>query len=270
MSRTKLFVQDSLKVLTGLSLVAGEQVKLLSATSLSGIAKVTVDRNLQQQQTEKTFESGKGQAEQIFQNGVPQAEQAFQGEAGQTEQAVQRGGDGEIQSHLHNGFQQSSQRNPTEYSGADALQQEFGSSVNTNDAAFHFSLESDASDASDHSLLDAFTPRAVPESRFARLMQFGGCFFDVYMNCSTQLRDGCWIKLWCRFSSLTEDWRCVAGALFERSFINNSKGPTTNASNNIFVNEDNAKKLINSLCRMRGAALKIAQMLSIQGAKLCI
>merc|ERR1711988_1309596 len=41
-------------------------------------------------------------------------------------------------------------------------------------------------------------------------------------------------------------------------------GPTANASNNIFVNEDNAKKLINSLCRMRGAALKIAQMLSIQ------
>lgn len=36
------------------------------------------------------------------------------------------------------------------------------------------------------------------------------------------------------------------------------------------LTEANLEKIVNTLCRMRGAALKLGQMLSIQGKQICL
>jgi aarF domain-containing kinase len=38
-------------------------------------------------------------------------------------------------------------------------------------------------------------------------------------------------------------------------------------ADNPFLTEANAERIVNTLCRVRGAALKLGQMLSIQGSR---
>ena len=55
-----------------------------------------------------------------------------------------------------------------------------------------------------------------------------------------------------------------AGALSEwrkRTFNNEQ---THYISNSVFVNEENSQRIVDTLCKVRGAALKLGQMLSIQ------
>lgn len=48
-------------------------------------------------------------------------------------------------------------------------------------------------------------------------------------------------------------------------FKADTEGSTTSVSANPFLTTSNAEKIVQTLCKVRGAALKLGQMLSIQG-----
>lgn len=73
----------------------------------------------------------------------------------------------------------------------------------------------------------------VPSSRFGRLMQYGGLATGM------------------GFGAVTEAMRRATGG--------------ASSGGSIMMSEGNVTRLVNSLSKMRGAALKLGQMLSIQG-----
>lgn len=55
------------------------------------------------------------------------------------------------------------------------------------------------------------------------------------------------------------------GQLMSGIFKADTEGSTTSVSANPFLTTSNAEKIVQTLCKVRGAALKLGQMLSIQG-----
>lgn len=87
--------------------------------------------------------------------------------------------------------------------------------------------------------------REIPSSRVGRLMNFG--------NLVAGLGAGALSELTKRTLGLKES---------------NSKGDNVdsllNSSKSLFLTEENAQRIVDTLCKVRGAALKLGQMLSIQ------
>ncbi|KAG7673327.1 hypothetical protein Ndes2526B_g03232 [Nannochloris sp. 'desiccata'] len=103
-----------------------------------------------------------------------------------------------------------------------------------------------------------FAPRerAVPSNSFSRALGFAGLGASLIFGTAKD--------------SVTRAWR---GGGSSSSSSSNSSGTTISDSGNTtanaavyssFLSESNAERLAEALCRMRGAALKLGQMLSIQ------
>ncbi|EDO39580.1 predicted protein, partial [Nematostella vectensis] len=80
--------------------------------------------------------------------------------------------------------------------------------------------------------------RAVPTSRVGRLVNYGGLLASVTLGAISEI---------------------TKGQLGLKQVDNLSK-----KTGSAFLTEANVQKIVNTLCRMRGAALKLGQMLSIQ------
>lgn len=84
--------------------------------------------------------------------------------------------------------------------------------------------------------------RRVPASRISRLMNYGALTAGLGMGAlAEQTR---------RTLGISQNGGVTAGAILDKS--------------NPFLTEANAERIVNTLCRVRGAALKLGQMLSIQ------
>ncbi|XP_071163945.1 atypical kinase COQ8B, mitochondrial-like [Mytilus edulis] len=84
--------------------------------------------------------------------------------------------------------------------------------------------------------------RRVPASRIGRLMNYGALTAGLGMGAlAEQTR---------RTLGISQNGGVTAGAILDKS--------------NPFLTEANAERIVNTLCRVRGAALKLGQMLSIQ------
>jgi hypothetical protein len=71
-----------------------------------------------------------------------------------------------------------------------------------------------------------------------------------------------WSRLWHYAGLATEMGLGAAQEALKRA---TSKEQGEGGSSGLLLNERNAERLVRSLCRMRGAALKLGQMLSLQG-----
>ncbi len=80
--------------------------------------------------------------------------------------------------------------------------------------------------------------RAIPESNLGRLISFGGLAVNLGIG--------------------------AAGEAIRRSMGNAPSVSNGSSASSVFVSERNAQVLVDALCRMRGAALKLGQFLSIQ------
>ncbi|VDK76422.1 unnamed protein product [Gongylonema pulchrum] len=87
--------------------------------------------------------------------------------------------------------------------------------------------------------------RRVPSSRVARFAQFGQLGVSLAMGAVAE----------------------VAKRTLGISKVPNSSAESEKVGikENPFMTEANAEKIVRTLCRVRGAALKLGQMLSIQG-----
>ncbi len=81
--------------------------------------------------------------------------------------------------------------------------------------------------------------RAVPASRLSRLVNFGGLAAGLGLGTATEVAK--------RAVGLSEDTNMGSALL----------------------SEANMERIVSTLCRMRGAALKIGQMISLQGVYIC-
>lgn len=66
------------------------------------------------------------------------------------------------------------------------------------------------------------------------------------------------------FGSITDSVSRTLGGSSSSSSDSSGQGSSGSNVYSNFITESNAERLANALCRMRGAALKIGQMLSIQ------
>uniref|UniRef100_A0A1I7VHQ6 ABC1 domain-containing protein n=1 Tax=Loa loa TaxID=7209 RepID=A0A1I7VHQ6_LOALO len=90
--------------------------------------------------------------------------------------------------------------------------------------------------------------RKVPSSRIARFAQFGQLGVSLIMGAAAEV------------SKRTLGFSKPANRSADNSI--------TSATGNPFMTEANAEKIVRTLCRVRGAALKLGQMLSIQDSDL--
>ncbi|XP_027196608.1 ubiquinone biosynthesis protein COQ8, mitochondrial [Dermatophagoides pteronyssinus] len=86
--------------------------------------------------------------------------------------------------------------------------------------------------------------RKVPANRFARVLSFGGLAVSMGFGAAEELA------------------KRVVGA------VDNDKVENSVFSTNLFLTKNNAQKIVDTLCQVRGAALKLGQMLSIQDNEL--
>ncbi len=104
--------------------------------------------------------------------------------------------------------------------------------------------------------------RKVPSSQFGRFWHFTGfphrCFSKVY---SQKVLQQAWVLE--QYRKLLRDWFKVVNFEITRSITHPQKGKESPTS--AVLSEANVKRLADGLARMRGAALKLGQMLSIQG-----
>ncbi|KAH7642962.1 abc1-like protein 2 [Dermatophagoides farinae] len=91
--------------------------------------------------------------------------------------------------------------------------------------------------------------RKVPANRLSRVLSFGGLAVSMGFSAAEELAK-----------------RIVVGAVDN----NNNNGKTENSvfATNLFLTKNNAQKIVDTLCQVRGAALKLGQMLSIQDNEL--
>uniref|UniRef100_A0A1I8EGX8 ABC1 domain-containing protein n=1 Tax=Wuchereria bancrofti TaxID=6293 RepID=A0A1I8EGX8_WUCBA len=90
--------------------------------------------------------------------------------------------------------------------------------------------------------------RKVPSSRIARFAQFGQLGVGLIMGAAAEVS------------------RRTLG--FSKPANPSANTSITSATGNPFMTEANAEKIVRTLCRVRGAALKLGQMLSIQDSEL--
>ncbi len=57
----------------------------------------------------------------------------------------------------------------------------------------------------------------------------------------------------------------AASNLAKRAFGMDDSFKIDGKQSSIFLSEENAQRIVNTLCKVRGAALKLGQMLSLQG-----
>ncbi|KAK4303029.1 hypothetical protein Pmani_024923 [Petrolisthes manimaculis] len=92
-------------------------------------------------------------------------------------------------------------------------------------------------------LAETAQARKVPHSRLGRLMSFGGLAAGLGVG-------------------------TVAEVTRRRLGINQGKGAGSLLDGSPFLTEANAKRIVDTLCKVRGAALKLGQMMSIQDSSL--
>ncbi|VDP15857.1 unnamed protein product, partial [Onchocerca flexuosa] len=90
--------------------------------------------------------------------------------------------------------------------------------------------------------------RKVPSSRIARFAQFGQLGVSLTVGAAAEIS------------------KRTLG--FNKRVSSSADTSITSASENPFLTEANAEKIVRTLCRVRGAALKLGQMLSIQDSDL--
>uniref|UniRef100_A0A915EJU5 ABC1 atypical kinase-like domain-containing protein n=1 Tax=Ditylenchus dipsaci TaxID=166011 RepID=A0A915EJU5_9BILA len=95
------------------------------------------------------------------------------------------------------------------------------------------------------SVMNSSRERAVPSSRLARVANFGMLAFGLGGG------------------ALAEVTRRTLGITREDKF-NSTVDKVVSPNTNPFLTEANAERIVGTLCRVRGAALKLGQMLSIQ------
>jgi len=79
----------------------------------------------------------------------------------------------------------------------------------------------------------------------------------ILTKCSLFLQEQQYLQCVCSVESLTHFFICLAIYMFisENSILDK----------NLLLTEANASRIVDTLCKVRGAALKVGQMLSIQG-----
>ncbi|CAH8524587.1 unnamed protein product [Dicrocoelium dendriticum] len=87
--------------------------------------------------------------------------------------------------------------------------------------------------------LDTAKERRVPSSRIGRVVGFGNLVVGLGLSAATE-----WTKRKVGFSGSSKD--------------------SPEEHNNPFLTDENLERIVDTLCRMRGAALKLGQLLSIQ------
>lgn len=118
------------------------------------------------------------------------------------------------------------------------------------------------------------TAAAMPTSRVSRLLHYGGTLLAE--NRTGTIRAECCLSIshlfTTMFSALIRNIGLAAslgvGAFTETVRRSVGRG-TANAESPVFLTPANMDRLVSKLTRMRGAALKLGQMLSIQGTVCC-
>ncbi|UXI17427.1 E3 ubiquitin-protein ligase RNF13-like [Sarcoptes scabiei] len=95
------------------------------------------------------------------------------------------------------------------------------------------------SDATRPKLSEKSQARKVPSSRVSRVISFGGLAFSIGLGAAEELAK-----------------RTIFGK--------DEKNSDSALGSNLFLTTSNAMKIVDTLCQVRGAALKLGQMLSIQ------